>query len=80
VITPETLREIQPSPLYNVKQLKLRILDMPLRWQINQIVDAFLWISPLLETLSIEWQLRTTKFDNIAFKSISFKVLHMFIS
>ncbi|GLT62832.1 hypothetical protein SLA2020_354370 [Shorea laevis] len=70
VITSKEFRKIQPSPLYNVKQLKLLAVFIPTRDEINKLVDALLWISPLLETLSIEW----------GHAIISFKVLYLFIS
>jgi len=76
MIAPEELREILPSPLYNVKQLKL-IVDYPLGGdEIIKLVDAMLWISPLLEILFIEWEYPLIEMvDNI-----SFKVLHILIS
>ncbi len=74
MIAPEELREILPSLLYNVKQLKLKV-DYPLGiYEIIKLVDAMLWISPLLEILFIEWRYGKT-IDNI-----SFKVSHMFNS
>jgi len=76
MIAPEELREILPSPLYNVKQLKL-IVDYPLGGdEIIKLVDAMLWISPLLEILFIELEYPEIEIvDNI-----SFKVLHILIS
>jgi hypothetical protein len=73
VIIAKDLRENLPSPLYNVKQLKLEAYSSSTR-QIHELVDALLWICPLLEILFIEWRYGKT-IDNI-----SFKVLHMFIS
>jgi hypothetical protein len=78
-------RENLPSPLYSVKQLKLKAYSLPTR-QIHELVDTLLWICPLLEILFIEWQYEEA-IDNISFTftekkegNISFKVLHMFIS
>jgi hypothetical protein len=68
----ERLRETVPSPLYNVKELKLIVNDMPTR-EIHKVVDVLLWICPLLETLFIEWQYPET------IDYISFKVLRVFI-
>lgn len=73
MITPKELRESQPSPLYDVKQLMLEACFTPTRYEINQLVDALLWISPLLENLSIEWRDRDT------FKCISLKVWHIYV-
>jgi hypothetical protein len=72
VITAKSIREILPSPLYNVKQLKLKACSIPTR-QIHELVDALLWICPLLEVLFIEWRYQET------IDSISFKVLHIYI-
>jgi hypothetical protein len=85
VIIAKEWRENLPSPLYNVKQLKLKAYSLSTR-QIYELVDALLWICPLLQTLFIEWMYEET-IDNISFNltekkedNISFKVLHMFIS
>ncbi|GLT55012.1 hypothetical protein SLA2020_281660 [Shorea laevis] len=66
VIVAKELRENLPSPLYNVKQLKLKASSLPTR-QIHELVDALLWICPLLESLFIEWRYEGT-IDNISFK------------
>ncbi|XP_059436206.1 uncharacterized protein LOC132169139 [Corylus avellana] len=66
VITAKELREILPSPLYNVKQLKLEACSIPTR-QIHELVDVLLWICPLMDILFIEWQYQGT-IDNISFK------------
>jgi hypothetical protein len=50
-IASKELRETLQSPLYNVKQLKLSVVDS---YDIIELVDALLWISPLLEILWIE--------------------------
>jgi hypothetical protein len=63
VIALKELRETLQSPLYNVKQLKVEFRNP---YNINiELVDALLWISPLLEILWIEllW-----KDANICFK------------
>jgi hypothetical protein len=73
VIIAKELRKNLPSPLYNVKQLKLKAYSSSTK-QIYELVDAMLWICPLLEILFIEWSYQNTM-DNILFK-----VLHMFIS
>ncbi|XP_059454254.1 FBD-associated F-box protein At3g52670-like [Corylus avellana] len=52
VIASKELRETVQSPLYNVKQLKLKVRNP---YNIIELVDALLWISPLLEILWIEW-------------------------
>jgi len=49
------LREIQPSPLYNVKMLNLKALCSHKRNEISELADALLWISPRLAILFIEW-------------------------
>ncbi|XP_059455205.1 uncharacterized protein LOC132185450 [Corylus avellana] len=70
VIAPKELRETLRSPLYNVKQLKL-IIDHPGKiYEITELVDALLWIFPLLETLFIEWM--EDGYEYI-FNDISFK-------
>jgi hypothetical protein len=51
VIASKELRETVQSPLYNVKQLKVKVIDP---YNIIELVDALLWISPLLEILWIE--------------------------
>jgi hypothetical protein len=67
LIAPKELRETLPSPLYNVKHLKLKVwyhgYDR-MRDEIIELVDSLLWISPLLEILLIEWETG----DNISFK------------
>jgi len=65
LIAPKELRETLPSPLYNVKQLKLKVLYRRPRDEIIELVDSLLWISPLLEILFIEWE---NTGDNISFK------------
>jgi hypothetical protein len=68
LIAPKELREILPSPLYNVKQLKLKVWNdwyPRMRHEIIELVDSLLWISPLLEILFIEWE---ETGDNISFK------------
>ena len=63
VFAPKELRKILASLLYNVKQLKLKV-DHRLRcYDIIELVDALLWISPLLEIIFIEWRMD----DNISF-------------
>ena len=69
------MRKGQLSPLYNVKQLKLEPVFTPTRYEINRLVNALLWISPLVEDLSIEWQDEATS----QFINISFKVLHLYV-
>ncbi|XP_059455203.1 uncharacterized protein LOC132185447 [Corylus avellana] len=64
VIALKELREILPSPLYNVKQLKLKVNHRRGCYEIFKLVDALLWISPLLETLFIEWRMD----ENISFQ------------
>jgi hypothetical protein len=49
VIAPKELRKILPSPLYNVKQLKLKVWHLGMRDEIIKFVEALLWISPLLK-------------------------------
>jgi hypothetical protein len=60
------LRTTVPSPLYNVKELKLIVNDKPTR-KIHEVVDVLLWICPLLEILVVEWRYLETP-DNISFK------------
>ncbi|XP_062158832.1 uncharacterized protein LOC133866329 [Alnus glutinosa] len=67
LIAPKELRETLPSPLYNVKHLKLKVwyhVYDRMRDEIIELVDSLLWISPLLEILLIEWETG----DNISFK------------
>ena len=52
VIALKEMRETLQSPLYNVKQLKVKFSNP---YNINiKLVDALLWISPLLEILWIK--------------------------
>jgi hypothetical protein len=77
VITPKELRETLRSPLYNVKQLKLKIRHRCEIYEINEFMDALLWIFPLLETLFIEWMDPEESEDEYGYilSNISFKVL-----
>ncbi|XP_050285747.1 uncharacterized protein LOC126725216 isoform X2 [Quercus robur] len=54
VIIPEELRVTLSSPLYNVKHLKLIICPPFTGYEISELLDSFLWISPLPELLVIE--------------------------
>jgi len=55
VVIPKELRESQPfRPLYNVKKLELEVSSPPKKNEINKLVNAMLWISPLPEILFIE--------------------------
>ena len=44
MISPDELRETQPSPLYDVKQLELQASFMPMRSEINELMDA-MWLN-----------------------------------
>jgi hypothetical protein len=61
LIASKELRETVQSPLYNVKQLKIKV-SYP--YNIIELVDALLWISPLLEILWME----SWRDANICFK------------
>jgi hypothetical protein len=69
LIAPKELRETLPSPLYNVKQLKLKLYGGNPRYrdEVIELVDALLWISPLLEILLIEWKTDDLKDEKISF-------------
>ncbi|KAL4625804.1 hypothetical protein ACB092_05G050900 [Castanea dentata] len=54
VIIPKELRETLPSPLYNVKHLKLSIPPPFTRYNFKELLDGLLWISPLPDMLVIE--------------------------
>ena len=72
------LRKTVSSPAYNVKHLHL-ILSSPLsftRYAIGELVDSLLWISPLLDILTIE---AGSIFKPDDYDKISFKVLYLFI-
>jgi hypothetical protein len=43
MISPDAFREIQPSPLYNVKQSELQASFMPMRSEINELMDC-MWL------------------------------------
>ncbi|XP_059455204.1 uncharacterized protein LOC132185448 [Corylus avellana] len=66
VIAPKELRETLRSPSYNVKQLKLTIEHLCEIYEITELVDALLWIFPLLETHFIQW----TEDDNRYYNTI----------
>ncbi|GMY34621.1 F-box/FBD/LRR-repeat protein At3g52680-like isoform X1 [Fagus crenata] len=56
-IIPKELRETVSSPSYNVKHLHLYQPSSALsytRHEINELMDSLLWISPLLDILTIE--------------------------
>ena len=58
-IIPKELRETVSSPSYNVKHLHLYRSSSSsslfyTRHEINEIMDSLLWISPLLDILTIE--------------------------
>jgi hypothetical protein len=75
VIAPKELRETLPSPSYNVKQLKLTIVDLCEIYEITELVDSLLWIFPLLETLFM-LMMEDGEYYN-PFHQISFQVLHI---
>ena len=77
-IIPKRLRKTVSSPAYNVKHLHL-FLSSPLsftRYAIGELVDSLLWISPLLDILTIE---AGSIFKPDDYDKISFKVLYLFI-
>jgi hypothetical protein len=76
VIAPKELRETLRSPSYNVKKLKLLMNHLCEIYEIAELVDALLWIFPLLETLFIEWWAED-EYEG-SFNNISFKVLRIF--
>lgn len=51
LIFPEDLRETLLPPLFDIKHLKIIIDSQPR--DIVSLVDGLLWLSPLLETMSI---------------------------
>ena len=56
-IIPKELRETVSSPSYNVKHLHLYQPSSALsytRHEINELMDSLLWISPLIDILTIE--------------------------
>jgi len=68
LIIPKELRESQPSPLYNVKKLELKALSSPKRNKMSELLDALLWIFPLLDILLIEWEDKNMSIHSIFFK------------
>ena len=78
-IIPKELRETVSSPSYNVKHLHLYRSSSSsslfyTRHEINEIMDSLLWISPLLDILTIECSCKG--FPD--FYKITFKVSHFF--
>ena len=75
MIIPKELSETLPSPLYNVKHLKLSIPPPLTRYKIKELLDGLLWISPLPDMLVIE-SCRESDHD---FDKVAFEVIHLFI-
>ena len=74
VIIPEELRVTLSSPLYNVKHLKLIIPPPFTEYKISELLDGFLWISPLPELLVIESNSHKSDpdFDKLTFEVLTF--------
>ena len=53
-IVPRELRQVVAPPLCNLKELYLSISNKAESHPIAEFVDAMLWISPHLETLTID--------------------------
>ncbi|XP_050289688.1 uncharacterized protein LOC126727820 [Quercus robur] len=69
VIIPKELSETLPSPLYNVKHLKLSIPPPLTRYKIKELLDGLLWISPLPDMLVIESRRESDPdFNKVAFE------------
>jgi hypothetical protein len=73
MIIPKEWRDALPSPSYSVKHLKLSISQSCTRHEIGELVDSFLWISPLEDILSI----KCSKKFRPDFEKIFVKVLHL---
>ena len=76
MIIPKELRETLPSPLYNVKHLKLSIPPPFTRYKIKELLGGLLWISPLPDMLVME----LCRQSDPGFDKIAFDLIHLFIS